>query len=55
MNLTHIDDLVDSDGGANRGKQQALHQQDDRLPYFRVSLNATLLDHKSMADMVHCG
>ena len=37
MNVTHIDDLVDSDGGENRGKQQALHQRDDRLPHFRVS------------------
>ena len=37
MNLTHIDDLVDSDEGANRGKQQALYQRDDRPPHFRVS------------------
>ena len=40
MNLTHIDDLVDSNGGANRGKQQALHQRDDQLPHFRVSWSA---------------
>ena len=40
MNLTHIDDLVDSDGGTNRGKQQALHRRDDRLPHFRASWSA---------------
>ena len=40
MNLTHIDDLVDSDGGASHGKQHALHQRNDRLPHFRVSWSA---------------
>ena len=40
MNLTLIDDLVNSDGGANRGKQQALHQRDDWLPHFRFSWSA---------------
>ena len=37
MNLTHIDGLIDSDGGASRGKQETLHTQDDRLPHARVS------------------
>ena len=54
MNLIHIDDLVDSDGGVKRGKQQALHQRHDRLPHFRASWSAATVGYKSMADMVHC-
>ena len=54
VNLTHIDDLANSDMGASRGKQKALHQQHDRLPHVRSAGVQALLDHMSMDEMVHC-
>ena len=37
VNLTHIDGLANSDMGASRGKQLALHQRYDQQPHVRVS------------------
>ena len=54
MNLIYIDDLVDSDGGANRGKQQALLNETISFLIFVSAGVHALLGHKSISDMVHC-
>ena len=54
MNLTHIDDLVDSDGAQTVASNKLYINETIVFLIFVLAGVLALFGHKSMADLVHC-